>query len=61
MQIMGECYSSHLTLLLQVGSLLLGGLGVGLLLLEHRLGDLDRGFGGNTGAFVRNIQRLKVN
>jgi hypothetical protein len=53
---MGE-WLSHLTLLLQVGGTRLVGLSVGLLLLEDRLGNLDRGLGGNTGAHVSNAQR----
>ena len=40
----------YLTLLLQVRSLGLGGLLVGLLLLEHRLGDGDVIVGGNAEA-----------
>lgn len=47
-QILGDKLS-HLSLLLQVGSALLVGLRIGLLLLEHRLGDGDVVLGGNTG------------
>lgn len=45
----------YLSLLLQVGGTLFGGLSVGLLLLEHRLGDGDVIVGGDAEVQLASI------